>query len=59
MVKIFTKNGFREEVYGCGFQVKASRPFVDKHGKKQIDGVYDVVGSIISSSACQLSEAFA
>ena len=39
MVKIFTKDGFREEVYGCGFQVKASRAFVDKHGKKQIEDI--------------------
>lgn len=39
MVKIFTKDGFREEAYGCGFQVKASRPFVDKHGKKQIEDI--------------------
>lgn len=39
MVKIFTKNGFREEVYGCGFQVKASRAFVEKHGKKQIEDI--------------------
>jgi hypothetical protein len=29
------------------------------YGKKQIDGVYDVVGSIISNTARQLSEAFA
>ena len=39
MVKIFTKDGFREEVYGCGFQVKASRAFVEKHGKKQIEDI--------------------
>ena len=39
MVKIFTENGFREEVYGDGFQVKASRAFVDKHGKKQIKDI--------------------
>lgn len=39
MVKIFTKNGFREEPYGCGFQVKASRAFVDKHGKNQIEDI--------------------
>lgn len=29
------------------------------YGKKEIDGVYDVVGSIISNTARQLSEAFA
>jgi hypothetical protein len=29
------------------------------YGKQQIDGVYDVVGSIISNTARQLSEAFA
>lgn len=39
MVKIFTQNGFREEAYGCGFQMKASRAFVEKHGKKQIEDI--------------------
>ena len=39
MVKIFTKDGFREEVYGCGLQVKVSRAFVEKHGKKPIEDI--------------------
>ena len=39
MVQIFSKYGFREEGYGCGFQVKLSRAFVEKHGKKQIEDI--------------------
>ena len=39
MVKIFTKNGFREESYAHGFQVQVSRAFIEKHGKEKTEAI--------------------
>ena len=55
-------NSSAAEVMLLGLHEDACKQGIEKrnaYGRQEIDGVYDVVGSIISNTARQLSEAFA